>query len=133
MRVRSSREVLSKYRIELQSRLKWKIAMARMLLSTLAFGFLVGVLPISNHMTMQIMQMGEVAISQHGNMADENSAGDRSAMPCCDDIAQTFTGCAFLVPQYSSVGASKGSERVAYSTLLIQTIYIEILAPPPKS
>lgn len=132
MRVRSSREVLSKYRIELQSRLKWKIAVAKTLLVVLTFALLIGLSPMSNHMTVQAMQMEEVTIS-HGDMAGENKAGENSAMPCCDEIAQTFTGCAFLVPQYSSVGASKGSERVAYSTLLIQTIYIEILAPPPKS
>ncbi len=104
--------------------------MARMLLLILSFGLLVGVLPISNHMTMQ---MNEIAMSQHGTMADENSAGDRSAMPCCNELAQTFTGCAFLIPEYDYIALSGGSERVAYSIPFVQTIYIKILAPPPKA
>ncbi|MCI0553730.1 MAG: hypothetical protein L0287_22510 [Anaerolineae bacterium] len=104
--------------------------MARMLLLILTSGLLIGVLPTSNHMTVQ---MDEMAASRHGKMADENSAGDRSTMPCCNELAQTFTGCAFLVPEYGYVAISGGSERVGYSIPLIQTIYIEILAPPPKS
>lgn len=107
--------------------------MAKTLLVTLIFALLIGLSPLSDHMIMQAMQMDEMAMSPHGNMAHEASGGDRSAMPCCDEIAQAFTGCVFLVPQYSSVGTSGDSDRVGHSTPLIQTIYIEILAPPPKA
>ena len=71
-------------------------------------------------------------MSQYSNMAGGNSAAENSPMPCCDEVVQAAMSCAFLVPQYAYVGLSGGNERVGYSTPLIQTIFTESLAPPPK-
>jgi len=87
---------------------------------------------MSNHMTMQTMQMDETTMSQHANMAGGNSAGEKSTMPCCDEVAQFSISCAFLVPEYAYVGISGGGKRVGNSTPLIQAIYIKDLSPPPK-
>ena len=107
--------------------------MTRLLLILLTFALLIGLSPTSNHMfAMQTMQIDEMTMSQHRDMADD-SAGENSTMPCCDEIAQFSISCAFLVPQFAYVVISGGSERVGYSAPLIQSIYIEILAPPPKA
>ncbi len=107
--------------------------MAKILLLTLALGFLISVSPITNHMTMQAMQMDEVAMAQHDSVAGGKSGADDSTMPCCGEMAQTFAGCAFLVPDNGNVVLSRGSDRIGFSASIIQTIYIEILAPPPKT
>lgn len=105
--------------------------MARMLLFILTFGLLVGVLPIfSTHVTMQ---MDEVGMSQHDNRTDENKEGDRSPTPCCNELVHTFTGCVFLVPQYSSADLSGGNERVESPIPLFQSTFAQAVAPPPKA
>jgi hypothetical protein len=107
---------------------------AKTLLIVVTFGLLIGLSPMSGHVSaMPTMQMDETMMSRHSSMAGENSTEEKSAMPCCDEIAQFSISCTFLVPEYTYVGTPGGSERVAYSSPLIQSIYIKILAPPPKS
>ena len=97
------------------------------------FALLIGLSPISNHVfAMQTVQMDGAMSSQHDDMDGGNSSGDNSSMPCCDELAQTFTGCALLVPQFDYVGLAWGSERIAGSNSAVQTIYIQTLSPPPK-
>lgn len=88
---------------------------------------------MSNHMTMQTIQMDEMTMSQQSNLAGGNRAGEKSTVPCGDEAAHFSVSCAFLVPQFAYISLSGGNEQVGYSTPLIQTIQIEILAPPPKS
>lgn len=89
---------------------------------------------MSNHISsMQTMQMDEMKASQSNNMAHGNNAGKSSTGSCCSEISQSPLGCALLVPQSAYVDVSGGNERTGYATLLIQSFYIETLAPPPKA
>ena len=107
--------------------------MTRLLLIVLTFALLNGLSPMSNHMTMQTMHIEKMITSRQSNMAGGNRAREKPTVPCGDEAAHFSTSCAFLVPQFAYIGLSGGNERVGYSTPLIQTIQIEILAPPPKS
>jgi hypothetical protein len=103
--------------------------MARILLFILAFALLIGSSPLSNHMTSPMDAM----MTQHGNMAGENGAGEKSTMPCCNEVAQFSISCAFLVPEYGHIELSGGSVRVGISTALVQSIYLKAQSPPPKA
>jgi len=106
--------------------------MARILLIVLTFALLIGLSPISTHMSsVQTMQMDETMISYQSNM-NHGNAGAIITGSCCDEMASFSIGCAFLVPPCAYVGLSGGSERIGFSTPLIQSIYIQALAPPPK-
>lgn len=108
-----------------------KIWSVRLLHILLGITFLVGLLPISNHMlTMQAMHM--VAGASSGNTTQEET-GDYSAASCCEAIGSLLLACDFMVFQPVCAGPSGGSEKIAYSVLILQSIYIQILAPPPKA
>ncbi len=111
--------------------------MVRILLIALTFALLIGLSPISNHMssveTLYIdAAMTSQMVSSQGK-TDQHNAGDNSIETCCDFIAPFSIACAFLVPQSTYVGLSGGSERVGVSALLIQSTYIKAVIPPPKA
>lgn len=81
---------------------------------------------------MQTMKMDEMKMSQQSSMTHDKNAGQDSTGSCCDEIAQSPIGCAFVVPQSAYINISGGSARVGYLTPLIQFTNIETLAPPPK-
>ncbi|SRR6266542_2155092 len=106
----------------------WNSKLLHILLGTI---FLVGLLPISNHMlSMQEMHMAvEASIS---STAQEKTGGN-STGPCCEAIGSLLLACDFMVFQSAWVGSNRGSEQIAYSIPIVQSIYIESLAPPPKA
>lgn len=104
--------------------------MARLLSITLPIALLMGLLPISNHMSsMQTMRMD--ATAPHINNLQEN-AGDHSTSSCCDAIGPFVVTCDFMASQSARIPDYGGSERVAYSAPIVESIYIKTLAPPPK-
>ena len=93
--------------------------------------FLLGLLPISNHMlSMQGMRM-DAAASQ-SITAHEKAAGNFSGS-CCEAIGSFLLACDFMVFQSAYADLNGGSEQIAYSVPIIQSIYIATLAPPPKA
>ena len=108
----------------------------KLLSIALGYALVVGLLPISNYMvSMQAMRMDAASTSQT-SVSQNNpakNAGGGSAGPCCDGIGSFSLTCAFIVPQSSCVTINGGSERVGYSTPLIQSIYIEAVIQPPKA
>jgi len=108
-----------------------KIWNAKLLHILLGSTFLIGLLPISNHMlSMQAMHMNAVASvsSTVQEKATENSTGS-----CCEAIGSSLLACDFMVFQTACVGSNGGSEQIVYSVPIVQSIYIESLAPPPKA
>ena len=93
--------------------------------------FLVGLLPVPNHMlSMQEMHMAaEASIS---SMAQEKPSGN-STSSCCEAIGSLLFGCDFIVIQSMYADLNGGSEQIAYSVPIVQSIYIQTLAPPPKA
>ena len=114
-----------------------KTFVTKLLYLVLGYALLIGLLPMSNHMlSMQTTRMDAATTSQiadstsnmvHGS-ADENSTGS-----CCDAIAPFSIGCVFLVPQCTYIALSGGSKRVVNLIPVVQPIYIETVAPPPKA
>jgi hypothetical protein len=93
--------------------------------------FLIGLLPISNHMSsMQTMQM-DAGVSLNSTAHEKTS--DNSTGSCCDAIGSFLLACDFMVFQSAAAGSNRGSQQIAYSVPVIQSIYLETLAPPPKA
>lgn len=109
--------------------------MKRTVLFVLMLVLLIGLSPMSSHhmFAMQTTRTNKMMMVQQNNMLGGNTAGESSTGSCCDEIAQSFMGCAFLVLQEACIVLSGGNERVGYSTPLIQSSFIETLAPPPKA
>jgi hypothetical protein len=94
---------------------------------------LMGLFPMTHPMlSMQAMHMDEMTISQQTNM-EHGSGHDRSTGSCCDEIAPFSVGCALLVPQYTFFDSAGGSNKIINSNLVLQSVYIETLTPPPKA
>lgn len=107
--------------------------MAKLLLILLTSAIVMGVSPISHHMSsMQTMQMGETTISHQSNM-DHGSMGEDPTGSCCDEIASFSVGCAFLIPQYAYIVFSGDSEQVLNTKPVVQSNYFETVTPPPKA
>src|SRR6266536_3354056 len=105
-----------------------KIWHAKLLDILLGFTFLIGLLPISNHMlSMQAMHMNAVA-SVSGTVQEKTS--DNSTGSCCDVITPCSLGVAFLVPQTGIITSYGDSKRVISLAPKVQSIYIEALIPP---
>lgn len=111
-----------------------RIFTVRLLHIAWGFALLVALLSMPNYMSsMPSMSVDNMMASQQDNMNGESNEGKDSTGSCCDVIAQSSTGCAFLVPQSVYAGLFGGNERVECPTHQIQSIDIEILAPPPKA
>jgi hypothetical protein len=104
--------------------------MVRLLSITLPIALLMGLLPISNHMSsMQTMRMDATA-AQINNL--QENAGDHSTSSCCDAIGTFVLTCDFMAFQTACIPDHGDSERVAYLAPIVQSIYVKTLAPPPK-
>jgi hypothetical protein len=109
-----------------------KFLMARSLFILWIFGLLVGLSPLSSHMSyMHNMHMDEM-ISHQNNMTHE-SERENSTRSCCDEIASFSAGCVFLVPQSTYDALYGENKRIVNVTPIVQTIYIETAIPPPKA
>src|SRR6266545_2021947 len=93
----------------------WNVKLLHILLG---FIFLIGLLPISNHMlSMQAMHMNAVA-SVSGTVHEK--ASDNSTGSCCEAIGSFLLACDFMVFQTMCVGSNGGSEQIAYSVPIVQ-------------
>ena len=109
----------------------------KLLHSLLRVVLLVGLLPISNHMSaMHPMQMDEAMASSmgasQGNGTTENT-DDNSPSSCCDAICPSSLAYAFVIPQSVYATVYGGSERISYSAFIIRSIYLQVASPPPKA
>ena len=110
-----------------------KVLMTKLLFVVLTSAILVGLSPMSHHMSVrQTMHMDEMALSYQSNIKQE-SAGENSTGSCCDEIASFAIGCSFLVPQYSGIDSFGGSIRVMISDPIVRSISLKTLTPPPKA
>jgi hypothetical protein len=106
--------------------------MARFLFVLFISTIVMGLFPLTHPMlSMQTMHTDELTISHQSNM--EHSGAGNSMGSCCDEIAPFSVGCALLVPEYTFFDSSGGSNKVINSDLVVQSIYIETLTPPPKA
>ena len=110
----------------------WKFAMARFLFILYLSVIAMGLFPLTQPMSsMQTMHMDEMTISHQSKM--ERSGAGNSMGSCCDEIAPFSVGCALLVPEYTFFDSFGGSNKVIIPNLVVQSIYIETLTPPPKA
>lgn len=114
-----------------------KILMAKLLYIVLGFALLIGLLPMSNHLSsIQTTRMDKNMISV---MADfqinpvPGNANDNSSGSCCDALGPFSSTCAFVVPQSACVPLYGDIEQVLNSAPVFQSIYIKAVAPPPKA
>jgi hypothetical protein len=103
-----------------------KILTAKLLSLVLGSVFLTGLLPLSNHM----LSMDSAA---YQSRMDQGNTSDTSTDTCCEAIGACLLTCDFMVFPSAYIGQKGGREQVTYSNPIIQLIYIEILAPPPKA
>jgi len=114
-----------------------KTVVAHLLSIVLASAFLIGSLPMPNHMfsmRMDKKMVSEMAVSQT-NIAPKNF-GDNStgtSGTCCDAIGSFSLVCDFIATQFARVIVYGGSERVVNSASAVQSIYIKAASPPPKA
>ena len=97
----------------------------------LGLTLLVGLLPISNHMeSMRVISMNMAASP---SITTDEKTSDNSPGSCCEAIGSFLLACDFIVFQSAFIDPTGGSEQVAYSLPIVQSIYIQTLAPPPKA
>jgi hypothetical protein len=106
--------------------------MARLLFIVWMFALLMGLSPMSNHMSfMHAVHMDET-MSYQNNMAHEGEK-ENSTKSCCDEIASFSVGCVFLVPQSTYNALYGENARVPSLTPIVQITYLETAIPPPKA
>jgi hypothetical protein len=111
--------------------------MARLLFIMMTSTFLIGLFPISDHMSsMQAMHtdMGMTSYwtSPQSNNDEENE-GDNSTGSCCVVMGPFLLTCDFMVSPPAYISKYGGGERVVNSIAVIHSIYIEDVTPPPKA
>lgn len=107
--------------------------MARFLFILLASAIAMELFPLSHPMlSMQTMHMDEMIRSHQSDM-EHRSTGNNFPQPCCDELAPFSVGCALLVPEYAFFDSFGGSSKVLNANLVIQSIYIKTVTPPPKA
>ena len=109
----------------------------KLLHNLLGLALLVGLLPMSNHMSaMQTMRMDEAMASSmgapQGQVATENTS-ENSASPCCDAICPYSPAWAFVIPESVCLVLYGGSERFSYYSFIARSIYLRVASPPPKA
>ena len=53
--------------------------------------------------------------------------------PCCGDVlSQSSVTCSFMILRDGYVVPQGGSQRVVYSPLVIRSIDLQLVSPPPK-
>jgi hypothetical protein len=106
----------------------WNVKLLRIVLGVT---FLVGLLPISDHMlTMQAMHIE----TSESLSSTEQEKQDPSPMgSCCEAIGSLLLTCDFLAVQLAYIGSIWGGKQFPYSVPIVQLIYIKSLAPPPKA
>jgi hypothetical protein len=106
--------------------------MARFLFILWIFALLMGLSPMSNHMSfMHTVHMDET-MSHQNNMTHEGEK-ENSTGSCCDEIASFSVGCVFLVPQCTHDALYGENKRIVSVTPIAQKTYIETAIPPPKA
>ena len=105
--------------------------------SLLRVVLLVGLLPMSNHMSaMHTVRMEEAMASSmgasQGNGTTESTDED-STHSCCNAICPSSLGSAFVIPQSVYATAYGGSERISVSAFIARSIYLRVASPPPKA
>ena len=105
--------------------------------SLLRLVLLVGLLPMSNHMsTMHAMRMDEAMTSSMGASQDHATTENTDENPvssCCDAICLSSLACAFVAPQSVYANVYGDSERIPYSVFIVRSIYPQVASPPPKA
>lgn len=109
-----------------------KIFTSKLLSAVLGSALLIGLLPMSNHMSfMQTMSIDAATASQSHIV--QGNVGDTSPRSCCDAIGPLSPACDFVISQSGYVAQYGGNERVEDTAPIVQSIYIETIAPPPKT
>ena len=106
----------------------WRAKLLHILLGTT---FLVGVLPMSNHM----LPMPEMHMETPDFLrsTSQEKPSDNHNGSCCEAIGSSLLLCDFVAFQSGYANSNGGSEQFAYSSPIVQLIYIDTLAPPPKA
>ncbi len=73
------------------------------------------------------------AVSSSQYYVLQGNAVDNSTGSCCEAIGSFLLACDFMVFQSACVDVDGGSDQIAYSVPIVQSIFIESLAPPPKA
>jgi hypothetical protein len=96
----------------------------------LAAAFLVGSFPMSNHMASMAMNQKMVSkmAAAQANLAPGNV--NKTSESCCDVICPFSI---FLAPQTAYAVLYGDNKQVVNSNPVIELIYIESIAPPPKA
>ena len=114
-----------------------KILNAKLLHILLGFALLIGLLPISNHMLpMQTMRLDATATSQFAAFQSnpvQRDAGGNSTRSCCDAMGAFSPACDLVVSQSVHVASYEGGKQIANSDPIFQSVYIHVIAPPPKA
>lgn len=91
---------------------------------------------MTNMLSMQNMHMEGMMPSQataaHSLAIFSGDDDLHTPMPCCDVVGQFSGPCMFVASQAHSDIQAGESERVAQSLLVIRSITLGLLGPPPK-
>jgi hypothetical protein len=106
----------------------------------LVSAFLIGSLPMSNHMSVQTMHMDDhvdeskvseaAASPMVAGPGNEENHHHTSSESCCNACCPF---CIFVVVQSVSAIPCGDNEKVGYSDLIIQSVYVTSITPPPKA
>ncbi len=111
--------------------------MAKLLRVMIRLVLLVGLLPMSNHMSFMLVlhidnkTISEMTVSQISEAS--GNVNDTSPEPCCDSISSLSMSCDFTTSLSGYVLECGGNQQVIKSTPIVQSIDIEAVIPPPKA
>ena len=104
------------------------------------FGYMLimGLVFTSVPLLMPNMQMERDSIADmhtEGTISSASAGEHQPSMPCCDNaISQcVMVLCAFVVPQTESIALHGGSQKVNSPLLIIQSVFLHTIGPPPKA
>ena len=81
---------------------------------------------------LSMKEMHMITEASISSTAQEKTSGN-STGSCCEASSSLLFACDFIVFQSADAASNGGSNQIAYLAPIVQSIYIESLAPPPKA
>lgn len=101
----------------------------------IAFSLLISILFtafLSTSISMTAMEMGVMNSSMNYHSIQEVD-DSHSSMPCCEIIGTACSSLVLISPNYVKFTLCGDMSRVSNRNLITQSIFIDILSPPPKA
>jgi hypothetical protein len=102
---------------------------------TLVSAFLIGCLPMSNHMSVPTQHFEKDLVSDlsasHNDVITKSAENQHTSSELC--CSACCPSCVFMIAQFVFTVPCGGNVKVVNSTQAFQVVYIKSIIPPPKA